>query len=61
MRTGVFEQTPSVNNGNNYLKGGVCMAWYWWVLIIFGAIVIGYFKLKVFKGWMNKKSKDEDE
>ena len=37
------------------------MAWYWWVLIIFGAIVIGYFKLKVFKGWMNKKSKDEDE
>lgn len=37
------------------------MAWYWWVVIVIGVIALGYIKLKVFKGWMDKKSKDDNE
>jgi hypothetical protein len=36
------------------------MEWYWWVLIGIGVVLIGYIKLKVFKNWIGKKSKDED-
>lgn len=37
------------------------LAWYWWVLIGIAIVGIGYIKLRVFKSWMNKKAKDEDE
>jgi len=37
------------------------MEWYWWVLIGLAVVGIGYIKIKVFKGWMSKKSsRDED-
>ena len=37
------------------------MQWYWWVLIGIGVILLGYIKIKVFKGWMDKRTNDEDE
>lgn len=37
------------------------MEWYWWLLIVVGVLGIGYIKLRVFKSWMDKRSKDEDE
>jgi len=33
------------------------MEWYWWVLIVIGAAIIGYFKLKIFKVIQEKKEK----
>lgn len=42
------------------------MAWYWWVLIGVGVIVIGWLKLKVLGTWMAKRRErnqpiEEDE
>ena len=37
------------------------MEWYWWVVIGVVVVLGGYVKLKLFKSWMDKKAKDEDE
>jgi hypothetical protein len=31
------------------------MAWYWWVLIGIGVILIGWLKLKVLNKWMERR------
>lgn len=33
----------------------MALAWYWWVLIGFAVVVIGYLKLKVFKSILQKR------
>jgi hypothetical protein len=36
------------------------MAWYWWVLIAVGVVLIGWLKLKVLGKWMeSRKAKNE--
>ncbi len=37
------------------------LAWYWWVLIGVGVVVIGYLKLKVFNKMFGKKEEIIDE
>ncbi len=37
------------------------MEWYWWVLIVIAVMVIGYFKLKIFKSMTRKKDVSEEE
>jgi len=37
------------------------MEWYWWLLIGVGVIVIGYFKLQIFKKLMSKKGQTLDD
>ena len=34
------------------------MAWYWWVLIVIGVIVIGWLKLKVWGNLVAKRKQD---
>ena len=37
------------------------MAWYWWIIIIIGVIIIGYIKLKVLSKMMAKRKQKEQE
>ena len=37
------------------------MAWYWWVLIIIGAVGIGYLKLKVLNKILEARKKKQTE
>jgi len=37
------------------------MAWYWWVLIVIAAGVIGYFKLKILSSILAKRKQTEME
>jgi hypothetical protein len=37
------------------------MEWYWWVLIVIAAVIIGYLKLKVWKIILAKKKDAEPE
>ncbi len=37
------------------------MDWYWWIVIGVAVVVVGYFKLKIFKSIMGKKKAPLEE
>lgn len=37
------------------------MAWYWWVLIGVGVVLIGWVKLKVLGKWMERRKEATQE